>query len=193
MQNNIRQLRKERGWSLQELAARIEGAPHYTTVQKLERNVRGLNTEWMGKLAKAFGVSPEALIVSNDRPVARMVPLIGNIAAGAWQEAIHDPMGYVVAPPGGPHVFALRPSGTSMNRVIMPDAYVLVDPDQKALQDGKIYAVRNDQGETTVKYYRAEPPRLEPSSTDPTHQPIAIGEEPFTIVGRVVWQGQELG
>jgi repressor LexA len=193
VENNIRRLRKERGWTMQELAERVEGNPHFTTIAKLERNQRGLSVEWAEKLARALGVAVEDVIApagTAGRP--RLVPLIGAIAAGSWQEAISDPIGMVYAPAGGPNVFALRPAGDSMNEVIMPGAYVLVDPDQLDLADGKIYAVRNSAGEATLKMYRADPPRLEPRSTNPAHQPIPIGQEPFTLIGRIVWQGMEM-
>jgi repressor LexA len=193
MENNIRRLRKERGWTMQELADRVEGQPHFTTIAKLERNLRGLSADWIDKLSKALGVAPEDLIAPADqarRP--RMVPMLGKIPAGDWREAIHDPIGYVMAPQGGPNVFALTPHGDSMNQVIAPDAYVLVDPDQTDLHDGRIYAVRNGSGDATLKMYRASPPRLEPRSTNPAHKPIIFGKEPFTVIGRVVWQAQEM-
>jgi repressor LexA len=193
MENNIRRLRKERGWTMQELADRIEGGAHFTTIAKLERNMRGLSVEWLEKLGKALGVAPEDIIApANQAARPRMVPLIGTIAAGNWQEAIHDPIGMVLAPQGGPNVFALRPDGTSMDQVIMPGAYVLVDPDQIELTDGRIYAVRNGSGDATLKMFRSSPPRLEPRSSDPKHQPIPVGREPFTVIGRVVWQGMEM-
>lgn len=193
MENNIRRLRKERGWTMQELADRVEGQPHFTTIAKLERNMRGLSADWIVKLAKAIGVAPEDIIAPAglaSRP--RMVPMLGRIPAGGWQEAIHDPVGFVMAPAGGPNVFGLRPEGDSMDQVIAAGAYVLVDPDQLELLDSRIYAVRNGSGDATLKMYRSDPPRLEPRSSNPAHKPIHFGKEPFTVIGRVVWQGQEM-
>lgn len=191
MENNIRSLRRQRGWTMAQLAERVEGQPHFTTIAKLERNVRGLSGDWIGKIAKALGVAPEEIIsTSTKRP--RFVPLLGTIPAGSLREAIQDPLDYVMAPQGGPNVFALYPEGTSMNRLIPAGAYVLIDPDQLDLTEGKIYAVRNEGGEATLKLYRASPPRLEPCSSDQSHQPIYFGHERFDIIGRVVWQGQEM-
>ncbi len=190
MDNHIRRLRQARGWSQAELGDRIEPAAHFTTIAKLESNTRGLTTKWIEKLAKALGVSEGE--VTGSAPAGRKVPLIGQIAAGAWREAIHDPDGWVYAPPGGPNVFALRPDGDSLNKIIMDGAYVLVDPDIVELVEGKLYAVRNEGGEATLKIYRTSPPRLEPCSTNPIHQPIVFGKEPFTLIGRVVWQGMEM-
>lgn len=192
MQNNIRRLRKERGWTMQDLADRVEGKPHFTTIAKLERSMRSLSFDWLEKIAKALGVASEDLISDAGVPRPRMVPMLGKIPAGGWQEALQDPIGHVMAPGGGPNVFGLRPEGDSMDLVIMPGAYVLVDPDETDLADGRIYAVRNGAGDATLKMYRSTPPRLEPRSSNPAHQPIMFGKEPFTVIGRVVWQGQEM-
>lgn len=178
---------------MEQLAERVEGKPHFTTIAKLERSMRALSHDWMEKLAAALGVAPEDLIAGQGKEARpRLVPMLGRIPAGGWQEAIHDPEGFVPAPAGGPNVFGLRPHGNSMDLVIMPGAYVLVDPDQRELLDGRIFAVRNAEEETTLKRYRADPPRLEPQSSDPSHKPILFGDEPFTVIGRVVWQGQEM-
>lgn len=191
MANRIRELRQARGWSMEELASKVEGSPHFTTIAKIERAQRSLSQEWMGKISAALGVQPVDLISGGEqRP--RMVPLLGNIAAGSWQEAIADSDEMVIAPAGGPNVFGLKPQGNSMNEVIMDGAYVLVDPDITDLCDGAIYAVRNDGNDTTLKMYRSDPPRLEPRSSDPSHQPIIFGREPFTVIGRVIWQGRQM-
>lgn len=191
MENHIRRLRQARGWTMEELAGKVEGQPHFTTIAKLERSQRSLSTAWMEKLGKALGVPPEALITSNDG-APRRVPLIGQIAAGAWQEAIQDPMGWEWAVAGGPRTFALIPQGDSMNKLIPEGAYVLVDPDDLGLIDCKVYAVRNDAGEATIKRYRADDPRLEPVSDNDAHKPIMFGREAFTIIGRVVGFGKHM-
>ena len=79
-----------------------------------------------------------------------------------------------------------------MNLLIEPDGYVVVDPDMRDLIDGKVYAVMNGSAETTVKRYRENPPRLVPCSSNPEHKDIAIGREPFTVIGRVVFRASEL-
>ena len=192
MENNIRKLRIARGWTMEELANRVEGAPHFTTIAKLERSQRKLSTDWMAKIAKALGISPEELIAANDAGRPRQVPLIGQIAAGAWREAINDPIGHVWATEGGPRVFALQPEGDSLNLLIPEGSYVLIDPDDVELMDAKVYAVRNDHGEATLKRFRRDPPRLEPASSNPVHQPIFFGREAFTIIGRVIAQGKKM-
>jgi len=189
--NRIREVRKERGMTLEELGEKA--GMHYTTVAKLEKSQRGLKLAYLAAIANALNVEPRDLLGSvPDILPMRMVPLIGRVAAGNWSEAIEDPLGSVPSPAGGANAFALRPDGDSMDLVVGPDAYIVVDPDDYELRDYKIYAMRNVDGETTFKRFRSDPPRLEPCSSNPSHQPIPLGREAVTTIGRVVWQGSEL-
>lgn len=195
--NRIREIRKQRGLSLEALAAKVGEVAgksiHFTTIAKFERSQRQLSGEMLANIAQALDVSPEKLVseVPTQIPV-RMVPIIGQIAAGAWREAIHDPMGYLPAPVRGPQTFGLRPQGDSMDLIVSEGATIIVDPDDTILLDGKLYAIMNGDGETTFKRFRQSPPRFEPVSSNPEHEDIPIGQSPFTVIGRVVWQGSSL-
>lgn len=181
--HRIRELRIERGWNQDDLAERTGTTK--ATISKIERSMMKLSMDWVAKLAAAFGIAPQALVSdSHSGPRLVPVPIIGKIAAGNWREAIQDPVGWVAAVNVGPNAFALVPEGTSMNKLIPDGAYVVIDPDDTALRDGKVYAVMNEDSETTVKMYRAEPARLVPLSTDPQHVEFLLGGAPFTIVGR---------
>jgi repressor LexA len=79
-----------------------------------------------------------------------------------------------------------------MNLLADEDSYIVIDPDQNMLERRRIYAVRNQDGEATFKRFRADPPRLEPMSSNPEHKPIPVGAEPFTVIGRVTYVGREL-
>ncbi|MCG7346600.1 LexA family protein [Sphingomonas sp. ACRSK] len=179
----IRALRTERGWTQDDLAQRIDTTK--ATVSKIEASTRRLSDKWLRSLANAFGMSIGELLGEAQRREVGQVPLIGRIAAGNWREAILDPTDYLPAINPAKNSFALTPDGDSMNLAIPEGAHVIVDPDDGQLRDGKIYAVMNGDGETTVKRYRAEPARLEPQSTNPDHKPIMLGSEPFTVIGRV--------
>lgn len=189
--NKVRALRKERGLTMEQLGEKV--GVHFTTIAKIERSQRGLSGELLAKIAEALDVDPQELVDEVPMTVAvRMVPMVGKIAAGNWREAIQDPDGYIPVPVRGGFCFALRPDGDSMDLVVGRDAYVIVDPEQLDLHDGRLYAVMNGSGETTFKRYRSDPPRLEPVSSNPVHKPIALGREPFTVIGRVIWQGSSL-
>jgi SOS-response transcriptional repressor LexA len=123
-----------------------------------------------------------------------MVPLIGTISAGEWQLAVSNPDAWVpvVDRVGGPRCFALRPKGDSMNQLADEDSYIVIDPDQNTLENGRIYAVRNESGEALFKRFLLDPPRLEPMSTNEEHSAIPLGQEPFTVIGRVTYVGRQL-
>lgn len=127
---------------------------------------------------------------SGERP--RMIPVIGLIAAGAWADAVQEPLGYTWTPFGGPNAFALRVDGDSMDHIVMPGANVIIDPDDRALRDGKAYAVMNSLGEATFKTFRNDPARFEPASRNPKHTTIRVGEDGFTVIGRAIGSVTEM-
>jgi repressor LexA len=195
--NRIRELRLARGLTLEQLAALT---PHpdagkstdLTQIGRLERGGQKLTTDWMDRVAAGLGVSPTELLAPTDYPPARRVPLIGVIAAGNWREAIEDAIDLIPTTKGGPHTFALKPAGDSMDKVLVGDPVIFVDPDDIELRDTKLYAVMNSDGETTFKKFRTDPMRFEPCSSNPAHKTFLVGAEPFVIVGRVVGQESDL-
>lgn len=191
--NRIRDIRLARGLTQEELAALLGEETSIATVSRLESGRMTLTLPWMKRLSTALGVSTHE-IISEPGSGLRMVPLIGDISAGDWTTAVKDPQGMVpvIDRVGGPLCFALRPKGDSMNLVADENSYIVVDPDQKMLESGRIYAVCNGDGETTFKRYRADPPSLEPMSTNVEHKPMMIGEQPFTVIGRITYVGREL-
>lgn len=58
--DNMRQLRKERGWSQEDLA--LEADLHRTFVAHVERCVRNISLDNIEKLAGAFGVDTYELL-----------------------------------------------------------------------------------------------------------------------------------
>lgn len=192
--NRIREIRKLRGLSQEELAAKIGEDVTGATISRLETGRIALTQEWLYKLGPALNVSAIELITDKSAEV-RLIPVIGFVAAGNWSEAIAAPDGYwpIPADAGGPSAFALRPKGDSMDSVAEEGrSIIIVDPDQLDLIPGRAYIVTNAEGEATFKRYRADPPRLEPDSANPEHKPIMLGREPFLIVGRVTYATHQL-
>jgi repressor LexA len=186
--NRIRELRKARGLSQEELALRIGGDTSTSTISRLESGRIALTQEWLQTIGAALNVNPFELIADRASQI-RLIPVIGYVSAGKWAEAIEDPDGWHPVPAniGGPSLFALKPKGDSMDNVASEGEIIVVDPDQLELIPGKAYIITNGEGDATFKRYQPDPPRLEPDSSNPDHQPIQIGREPFLIVGRVVY------
>lgn len=183
--DRIRAMRLEKGWSQEQLADAAETTK--ATISKIERSVMRLTAGWIIRLSVALRVPPSSLF-SNDMGMdqIRGVPLVGRIAAGNWREAIQDPQGYVAFTGAGLNAFAFTPEGDSMNKAFPEGAHLVIDPDDIALRDGKMYAFMNAEGETTIKYYHSEPARLVPASYNSAHQPVLLGSEPITVIGRAV-------
>jgi SOS-response transcriptional repressor LexA len=130
--------------------------------------------------------TPEVPITGSEG--VRLVPIIGQVAAGRWREAIQQPLGHipVAASSTSTTAIALRVQGDSMDLEIADGGVVIVDPDDKGLFPGRLYVVLNSDGETTFKQFEVNPARFVPRSTNPAHKVVMIGEgEGFTVVGRV--------
>lgn len=191
--NRIRALRKEAELSQEELGGRMRSELTGTSVAKLETGRMRLSLEYAQEIGDVLGVS-FLEVLGFDAVGVRVVPLVGNIEAGNWREAIavSGESQAIPADLRGRDLFALRPVGDSMNRIVGDGGFIVVDPHQIELIDGKCYAVMNGDGETTFKRFSANPLQLEPCSTNPNHKPIPLGSTPFTVIGRVVYAGQEM-
>lgn len=167
MANRVKELREERGWSLDELGARMGGVSRQQ-VWKLEK-AANLRETWLTRLASAFGVPLSDVIAQpNGRPVIRdVVPfqqiavdqipvavilLKGEVQAGAWREAAEWPPSEwepVMIPQLREHrnldLFALRVRGRSMDLVFAPDSLIVcasVFSPQVSIKDGDYVVVR---------------------------------------------------
>lgn len=130
----------------------------------------------------------------HDTARVRMLPVIGQVAASKWSEAIRTTTDEMPAPDPNlpPSAFALDVVGDSMNRYVDDGGRIVVDPDDRALFPRRFYVVQF-AGETTFKRFFADPARLEPCSDNPLHQTIEIGSgDGFYIVGRVIWRASRM-
>lgn len=190
--NRIKELRKAAGLTLEELGARMRHDLTASTIAKLENSKMALSADYLIEFAQILGVSPSELLFEGAGP-ARMLPVVGMVEAGQWGEAIKCPERYIGVPGHlrGTKLFVLEPSGDSMDKYVEPGGFIVVDPDQRNLVDGKLYVVQNEDHETTFKKFCANPLQLLPCSTNPAHQPIELGSQAFTVIGKVVFVGFE--
>lgn len=116
-----------------------------------------------------------------------MLPILGKVPAGRWQESLEDVHGYIPSPDKrlSRSSFVLVVEGGSMNKRVQDGDSIIVDPEDKELRAGGLYVVRNAHGDTTFKQYLEGPARLEPATDEDGHNTIYPGQEIFTIVGRV--------
>ena len=168
-----------------------------------ENGKQPLKSDMIEKICGMFGCSAEWLLGMSDKkvqaePVECYRPLVGRIAAGTPLEAIElgDDRAWC-----NPDIAARRPKsffltvgGDSMDLVYHVGSLVLVDPDEREIENGKNYAVLVNGYDATLKqvFRVGDTIVLHPRSTNPVHKDITIDttdpDAPyFSIVGRVVW------
>jgi transcriptional regulator with XRE-family HTH domain len=119
----------------------------------------------------------------------KMVPMISWVEAGEFSDTSDPyPVGaaerHIAFPSTKETLIALTVAGSSCDREFPPGTSIIVDYADKQLTDGKFYVFRYE-GKATLKRYRASPLRLEPFSSDPSHETIFPGGE-VEVVGRVI-------
>ncbi|WP_051213293.1 LexA family protein [Maritalea myrionectae] len=206
MKNRIKELMIEKKISRDDLAHAV--GVHPVTISRLISGRIDLSGERLQALAKAFNVSPEAII--SDTPVVpmRTVKVVAFVQAGAWAESneLPDEDQFSVAVPQDTDLAkysltGVQVRGPSMN-LRYPEGTVLVITNaietQEDIQPGKRYVVERERPdglrEYTVKtLHRDEEGHfwLMPESNDPRHQqPIEVNGDlgdTIRVLGRVVY------
>lgn len=182
--DDIKQRMVARGLKQADLARALNLAPNKITKSfKGERQFK----------PRELDILRDLLLDPRERQM-RTLPVIGMVAAGNWREAIQHPRDVMPAPDPRlpPRAFGLEVVGDSMDLLVEEGGYVVVDPDDKALFPDRYYVILNSEGEATFKQFKADPARLVPCSTNPAHAEIAIGGEPFDVIGRVIWRSARM-
>jgi SOS-response transcriptional repressor LexA len=172
-------------------------------VSRWENGHDGIPSQRLDALVSAYEAPLDALLggggaegdtVTITGSQVRWVPLVGKAPAGNWREAIEVPLGEVAvrADKAGKNAFAVEIDGDSMDLILPEGGWAVVDPDQRHFFDGRVYLVRNGD-DATLKRYRSNPARLEPVSSNDSHEPIYLTGEPIKIIGRVVAYGNDQG
>jgi transcriptional regulator with XRE-family HTH domain len=81
--NRIRDVRKEKGMTLAEVAAACDPPTTAQTVGRLETGMRNLSLGWMNKIAAALGVEPEMLLKGNQAAPTQVVAPLTEAGAEA--------------------------------------------------------------------------------------------------------------
>lgn len=77
MINRIRDIRKEKGLTLADLAAACDPPTTAQTIGRLETGMRNLSIKWMDRIGAALGIDPEALVRSDKSEHPQIVAALG--------------------------------------------------------------------------------------------------------------------
>lgn len=91
MINRIRDIRRQKGMTLADLAAACDPPTTAQTIGRLETGMRNLSIKWMDRIAAALEVDPEALVRSDNSPCPQVVAVLtqgGAEALSTPREAI---------------------------------------------------------------------------------------------------------
>lgn len=83
MINRIRDIRKEKGLTLADVAERCSPPTTPQTIGRLETGTRQLSLTWMNRIAAALGVDSGILVRGDDAPVPQMIARLGEHGAEA--------------------------------------------------------------------------------------------------------------
>ncbi|RXZ66558.1 helix-turn-helix domain-containing protein [Pelagerythrobacter rhizovicinus] len=83
MINRIRDIRKEKGLTLADLAAACDPPTTAQTIGRLETGMRNLSTKWMDRIGTALGVDPETLVRSDRSEHPQVIATLGTGGADA--------------------------------------------------------------------------------------------------------------
>jgi len=207
---------RELGLSDQEASRRSGGS--VSVVANLKKAAKrgdesGITLRTVKGLATALGVTAEWLISGEAEEMAgaspelgiRMVPLVGEVKAGAFMsvQEMEEPdefLGFYDPQYARADLFALRVVGRSMN-LRYPDGSIVicVNSKESGIIDGDDVVLKRFNGlgqvETTIKEYviNGESQEFWPRSTDPKHRlpfiappPNSQTDEEWEVVGVVI-------
>lgn len=180
---DILQLLGQRGMTQTALARQI--GMEQNKLNKSLNGKRRITAQEMDAIKNALGMA---------EPIGRSIPVIGQVSAGNWREALQHPIDELPAPdPNIPaRAFALRVTGDSMDLLVDDGATIIVDPEDRVLFNDRYYVVLNSEGEATFKQFKADPARLSPCSSNAEHREILLGGETFEVVGRIIWRASRM-
>ena len=199
--NKLKELRKARGMTLEELAERVG-----TSKQTIHRYENGVITnippEKVEILAGALSTTPSHLmgwtadrraIPVNDAfiPLSlKKLPILGEIACGEPIYAEEEHESYAAADSKLDADFCLRAHGDSMTGARIYDGDIVFIRSQSSVDNGEIAAVIiNDEATLKRVYYYPEEEKLVLSPENPRYAPLLYVKdelESIKIIGKAV-------
>jgi transcriptional regulator with XRE-family HTH domain len=216
----LRQLRKQRGWSLSDLAFKASITPR--VLEFYEKGQAQIPLDLLNDLANQFNVDPHELLAEQESPPFAIpelkvyqaasaknalklrredyvsIPLTeSSIAAGQpiiQADKIED---YVIlhirAAGRRNNLVASRVDGESMEPMLHSGDIVVIDRNDRRVVKNKIYAIFHEDG-LTAKYVERKKDLLILHPINPTFDPqsLKLQEHPDPIVGRIIGAWKEL-
>lgn len=189
--NIIRELRKQKGLSQNELAALCN--VHQTAVSQWENGRTSPDNDSLRILAGVLGVSVGALIGGEDVGSTVLVPVLGYVRAGIPMEAVEDILDYEeisadMASRG--EYFGLKIKGDSMFPLFQAGDTVIVRRQPDA-DSGEIAVVLVNGNDATVKKLIKKDTSILLVSENSAYEPMMFTKNeieslPVTIIGKVV-------
>lgn len=195
--NKLRELRKARGFTQEDIAKYLDVS--MVTVYSYEKGATGMSEDTLIKLSQLLnctvdellGVTPKRLVNTYPLESPIMLPVYGEIAAGAPISTNQSPTGEYIYEDkiygDGNHI-VLRVEGDSMYPDIVDGSYAIIRC-QNYAQPNQIVAVCLDKEYATLKKYI---PQVDGSAIfqpiNPKYQPIMVTAKQFktgdaTIIG----------
>lgn len=178
--DNIKWLRKQRGYSQEALARKMN--IKQASVSLWESGKTTPDTKYLSEIANLFGVPIDFLFSNEERreldsiSIQRSaVPVIGEIACGTPITAEQNIEGYADLPDGVRADFALRCKGDSMVPTFEDGDLVLIRS-QPDVEDGQIAAV-NVACEATLKHVYHQANGVLLVADNPKYPPILATDE----------------
>lgn len=203
----IRELRKMRGMSQQDLADKLD--LNKVAISQYERGVRRPNIDIVSALCDIFNVSSDYLLGEDDMTIRivntdeikkldspRRIPVLGRVAAGIPIEAIEDIIDWEdIAEDAPGEYFGLKIKGDSMMPRIVEGDVVIVHSQPDA-ESGDVVIVQINGDTATCKRLAKYDTGISLISFNPMYAPINFTNEeikslPVTIIGKVVENRQK--
>ena len=196
--NRLKELRKEKKITLEELAALIGTSKQ--TIHRYENGIiSNIPHDKVRRLAEALGVSPTDLMgwdsdisgYDNISPISvKKIPVIGEIACGEPIFAEERYEGYISTDSSLDASFCLIAKGDSMTGARIFDGDVVFIRAQDWVDNGEIAAVIiNDEATLKRFYYYPEEEKLILSPENPRYAPFVYIKEELAdvkVIGKAV-------
>ncbi len=195
----LKELRKQAGLTLDELAERI-GTSKQTIHRYENGTITNVPPEKVESLAVALGTTPQELMGWDDEPAVsyknvmplsvKQLPVLGEIACGMpiYAEQTHE--SFINVADQLDADFCLKAHGDSMVGARIHDGDVVFIRSQSAVENGEIAAVIiNDEATLKRVYYYPTEGKLVLSPENPRYAPLVyVGREleSVKIIGKAV-------